>query len=820
MENPGKKDTGGFEDNELDKTKTDIAKRSPEGAETQVGEGLEGEKQEDEGEETAVKYIDVTDVFKKTLNTIHESEMLQPPDFSWEESMLSIELMDPKVDVGCNIAEKNVFQIEEALETELIPRPVDGDLSFLDSIAVMDLCLAMLSLWLSGQPLISSVYTILYLQDVFKVSHRYLNSFFRIYVKIISTMREFSIQASVTDEEDFLPMGHEYTLPEVEANFLTVVEVTVKTLQSELSILYSTDDKINEQEVGSNEDKKEGREEVEKGTDAELRIVEKPTRVEMECLLHRLQFCIAFYRVLEHFIETRGDNVKQGRAYVRESLDRLLDVIQTSPYASSSFTAKERIWSVYQPLTSIRLPSHSPPFTDLKPLTPPDVVVQLEKLREMVSDTDRVCQVVLWGSVNLVFTESSDEKKLAGQHENAVNQEAQSQLSAKKDVDGNGTGSTAPEGESKNSKKKKKKKKKNQNPNTGVEKIAENGAKSSTVESERSSSGLVPPAKNFDNLTKLYCVAEYANCGHSLILARSVLAISMLGAGQKKKSPAKFIENVLLDSMVRIVPAPLLYLKDGLVERYIEMVAEAVLDGLHVFCLNHARQRRRIGALFSRWANLEYEACHLDQTLFNNGYLPSASEFFLSWTLEQTMLLMSMFIERGFQLDLYSVDEAIMFYWYNATLQEHILRNRKWVMRQRLLIAEESRNNNAESAATVGLADRARRWLPEEKLEDSYIYSLSFMKLHISRAYESVFLALRLLGYVKGGHFKDIATPAAADASRHRDTPAGLCYSYRFSPFNCIPQPGPLTFGAFYASCLVGLCVPKQVFPDGRLCPP
>jgi hypothetical protein len=144
---------------------------------------------------------DVTPLFAAAASEMHVGEMVHLPDFSLYAAMSAIELMEPKMDVGCGPV-RNVSDVQ-----------LPASLSDADVVRIMDELLACQATWMEAHTLAQTVFACAYTQRIEEVPRPELAAFIRIQLASMSLVRALVTAEQVSDEEDFISYNFGFTLP-------------------------------------------------------------------------------------------------------------------------------------------------------------------------------------------------------------------------------------------------------------------------------------------------------------------------------------------------------------------------------------------------------------------------------------------------------------------------------------------------------------------------------------------------------------------------------------------------------------------------------
>jgi hypothetical protein len=110
---------------------------------------------------------------------------------------------------------------------------------------------------------------------------------------------------------------------------------------------------------------------------------------------------------------------------------------------------------------------------------------------------------------------------------------------------------------------------------------------------------------------------------------------------------------------------------DHQTQAFITQSARVTQHLLKVMCTNTAWQRRKLGRILQDWGNLLQQTKVTRDISLDNSQVASVHEEVLhteniltAWVAEQTCWVVRQFLMLGFQLDLYSLSEYCMVFWY------------------------------------------------------------------------------------------------------------------------------------------------------------
>lgn len=158
-------------------------------------------------------------------------ELVHDDLFGLYDAMAAIELMDPKMDAGmmCN-KNKKILPFDEMVASNLIK--VDG-FTTEELIGIIDDTFSCLVTWLDGHSLAQTVFINLYLHNTNLICDKSLKAFCIVILKIVDTINDFVIQASVYEEEDFQSKTYNFNLA-TNISYSKAL-TTIKVIEDELT---------------------------------------------------------------------------------------------------------------------------------------------------------------------------------------------------------------------------------------------------------------------------------------------------------------------------------------------------------------------------------------------------------------------------------------------------------------------------------------------------------------------------------------------------------------------------------------------------------
>lgn len=243
---------------------------------------------------------------------------------------------------------------------------------------------------------------------------------------------------------------------------------------------------------------------------------------------------------------------------------------------------------------------------------------------------------------------------------------------------------------------------------------------------------------------------------------------------------------------------------------FVQRCAKVVFNYCLTLTYNAGRQRRRMVHAMEDWGQVQIQAERMDQHAFlvhdenGKGSLVSATgAFFSGWLLDHLILMVTRYLELGFQLRLYAGFEYSMIYWYwdyllgvrincqptlffptSRAFQEQQLKKDK--------AAAAAKSNKKKGKADKG-GDKVKK-APEASLE------------HLSlEAHQALCRGMfRLVAGLtrQGTYFIDPLSAASLPLRFHR----------RFSPVMRLEQPSALTYDHYLDSTDCSPYMPSDLF--------
>jgi hypothetical protein len=143
---------------------------------------------------------DITGSVKQAAAALPMGGMIHSTDFSLDEAMSAIELMEPKMDAGCDLEAKQAKLKAAKLLIQ------STSLSGTTASRIADILIDQVLLWLSGHLYIQTVHASLFVTERESLPNKDLCEFTTILLRVCRGIRAYMQQSGICDEEDFL--GH------------------------------------------------------------------------------------------------------------------------------------------------------------------------------------------------------------------------------------------------------------------------------------------------------------------------------------------------------------------------------------------------------------------------------------------------------------------------------------------------------------------------------------------------------------------------------------------------------------------------------------
>jgi Mak10 subunit, NatC N(alpha)-terminal acetyltransferase len=275
---------------------------------------------------TSDGWEDCTELLTRTTTAMRVGEMVHLRNFSMYAAMSAIELMEPKMDLGCGPA-RNVRNT-----------PLPTELSDAEVVRICDELLACLATWMHAHTLPQTVFSCAYVQRIEDIPRPELAAFIHVLLATVAMFRHIVRAEQVADEEDFIAFDFGLKLPHLPAS--TVAKLVRDALSNT---------PISERSPAFND-----LQSVELFSEAALSI----SSSRRDAVASRLYFLQAFHALLSSMYASRSLRFGPVRQLI-DSAKTHLQVIQISQYCG----ADEVVPKVFDPTFNRHLLANTPPRT-------------------------------------------------------------------------------------------------------------------------------------------------------------------------------------------------------------------------------------------------------------------------------------------------------------------------------------------------------------------------------------------------------------------------------------------------------------------------
>lgn len=255
------------------------------------------------------EWKDVTAVFSRAQEQLEVGEMIHLRSFSLFASMSAIELMDPKMDIGCG-------KYRDIADVKL-PHVLKNH----ELIAVMDNLLACEVTWMNAHTLPQTVFSCLYHQRIVDARQPELLSFMRLQLGTMRLVQNIIQAEQIAEEEDFICWTYGFRLP-------PLTEAKAHCVWTDISVHM-----------------------VKAGT------VDKNRG---SPILDRLRFRWQFFRLINAFYSPKCDRLHECSSIIIE-LERLLERLRETK--TNSADVEELLDCVFDASVNRHLLTNTPPRT-------------------------------------------------------------------------------------------------------------------------------------------------------------------------------------------------------------------------------------------------------------------------------------------------------------------------------------------------------------------------------------------------------------------------------------------------------------------------
>eukprot|EP00808_Paulinella_micropora_P029596 g2255.t1 len=145
------------------------------------------------------KYEDITDFLKEVAPGMEIGQMIHSESFDLHESISALELMDAKMDAGINPGQ--VMSYERALKEGKLSKEMTAH----ETLALMDGCMALEATWHAGHSIVDTLVPCLYLHKPVLAADSLAQRFIVSFLHSCSLARNLVVKGDVFEEEDFVP---------------------------------------------------------------------------------------------------------------------------------------------------------------------------------------------------------------------------------------------------------------------------------------------------------------------------------------------------------------------------------------------------------------------------------------------------------------------------------------------------------------------------------------------------------------------------------------------------------------------------------------
>ncbi|PRP76015.1 n-alpha-acetyltransferase 35, NatC auxiliary subunit-like [Planoprotostelium fungivorum] len=179
------------------------------------------------------EWVDISSFVEEACNDFASGQLLHRTGYNLFEAMSAIEIGDPKMDSGVNLA--RFLSTEERIERSIIPKP-DDTLPNETVIEIMDQLLCCQATWFSGFSLAQSIFTCIYLHRHTCITNQWLLPFILGLLKCCDHVRTLIMRADVFGEEDFLGYTFDFYLcgDRDDDDITSLLEDTIKRLSEKM----------------------------------------------------------------------------------------------------------------------------------------------------------------------------------------------------------------------------------------------------------------------------------------------------------------------------------------------------------------------------------------------------------------------------------------------------------------------------------------------------------------------------------------------------------------------------------------------------------
>lgn len=284
-------------------------------------------------------WVDATDVFAQARTELEVGEMIHLESFSLFASMSAIELMDPKMDIGCGkFRDASTISLPHELSNKKI-------------IAVMDKLMACEMTWLNTHTLPQTVFSCLYHLRIADARQIELLSYMRLQLGTMRLVLDIIKAEQIAEEEDFICWTYGFRLPPLTESKANQVWLDVSRHLSRQT-------------------------QVEDVHDQTLR----------EAVLNRLRFRLLLFRVITALHDSSCTRVGTSLPVIAE-MQKLLLTFRESKTNEQDIT--EFMTAIFDPTVNRHLMTNTPPRT--VPVLSTDEA--FDKLEQLLAELEALCNL-------------------------------------------------------------------------------------------------------------------------------------------------------------------------------------------------------------------------------------------------------------------------------------------------------------------------------------------------------------------------------------------------------------------------------------------
>eukprot|EP01127_Copromyxa_protea_P001258 TRINITY_DN11298_c0_g1_i1.p1 TRINITY_DN11298_c0_g1~~TRINITY_DN11298_c0_g1_i1.p1 ORF type:complete len:683 (-),score=165.81 TRINITY_DN11298_c0_g1_i1:78-2126(-) len=162
--------------------------------------------------DTQHKWTDVLGELAGASEELAVGQLITHDNFSLEDAMSALELMDPKMDPGMNAAQVRTY--EERLHLKSVPS--SSSLSVKEVIGVIDRLMTFQAMWIDGFPIANTLFSCMYLPTASEVlDDRVLSTFIPVLLSQCILIK--AIIDTTGEEDDFFRGMYGFDFPEIDA---------------------------------------------------------------------------------------------------------------------------------------------------------------------------------------------------------------------------------------------------------------------------------------------------------------------------------------------------------------------------------------------------------------------------------------------------------------------------------------------------------------------------------------------------------------------------------------------------------------------------